>query len=124
MSKDSLHNLSPREAFEDSTLLRVLIDVLPDFIYVKDVQGRYVFSNVAYAKRLGAACPEEIVGKSDLDFYSKESAERQRAEEHDIDFRSGQSLIDREEYNVDEEGNRRWSATTKVPLRNGDGEIA
>ncbi len=123
MSKAPLHNLSPREAFEDSTLLRVLMDVLPDCIYVKDVQGRYVFSNVAHTQRLGVAGPEEIVGKSDLDFYSKELAERYRAEEHEIVVRSGQSLIDREESSVDEEGNRRWSATTKVPLRNGDGEI-
>ena len=123
MSKNPLYNLSPGEALGDSPLLRVLIDFLQNCIYVKDVQGCYGFSNFAYAKKVGAADPEEIVGRSDLDLYSEELAERYRAEEHEI-VRSGQPATDREESSVDEEGNRRWSVTTKVPLRNGDGEIA
>ncbi len=71
---------------------------------------------------MGAAIPEEIAGKSDADFYPEELAERYRADEQEI-LCSGRPLIDKEEPSVDGEGNERRHSTTKVPVRDGNGQI-
>src|SRR5918992_155954 len=122
MNQYPLHTLSTQNGLDDFSLLRTLIDALPEQIYVKDTEGRYVLNNLAHVRALGAASPEQIAGKSDFDFYPEELAERYRADERGV-LDSGRPLIDEEEPSVDEEGNERWHSTTKVPLRNGDGEI-
>jgi PAS domain S-box-containing protein len=99
-----------------------LIDSLPEHVYVKDAEGRYILNNAQHVKDLGAASPEEVAGKSDFDFYARELAEQYRADEHEI-IRSGRPLIGKEEPCMDEEGNSTWHSTTKVPLRDGDGKI-
>src|SRR5918999_300701 len=122
MSQDPLYTLSTENGSADPSLLRTLIDALPEQVYVKDTEGCYVLNNLAHVRALGAASPEQIAGKSDFDFYPEELAERYRADELVV-LDSGRPLIDEEEPSVDEEGNERWHSTTKVPLRNGDGEI-
>jgi PAS domain-containing protein len=99
-----------------------LIDSLPEQVYVKDTEGRYLLNNLAHVRALGAASPEKVAGKSDFDFYPKELAERYRADEREV-LVSGRTLIDKEELSVDGEGNQRWHSTTKVALREGRGEI-
>ena len=105
-----------------TNLLRTLIDSLPDYVYVKDTEGRYLLSNLEHAKALGAASPEEIAGKTDSDFYPSQLVERYRADEREV-IDSGLPLVDKEEPSVDEEGNQRWHTSTKVPLRDGNGKI-
>ena len=122
MTQNPLHNLFGEDKLDGTGLLRTLIDDLPDGVYVKDAEGRYLFSNTKHVEVLGAASSEEVAGKSDFDFYPKELAERYRADEQEI-VRSGRSLVCREEPRVDEEGTRRWYSTTKVPLRDGCGKI-
>ena len=122
MTKLPLRNLSLRIGLVDSSLLRTLIDSLPDQVYVKDTEGRYLLNNREHTKALGAASPEEIAGKTDSDFYPSRLVERYRADEREV-VDSGLPLVDKEEPCVDEEGNERWYTSTKVPLRDGNGEI-
>src|ERR687894_139846 len=122
MNQYPLHTLSTQNGLDDVNLLRTLIDALPEQVYVKDTEGCYVLNNLAHVRALGAASPEQIAGKSDVDFYPEELAERYRADELVV-LDSGRPLIDKEEPSVDGEGDERWHSTTKVPLRNGDGEI-
>jgi PAS domain S-box-containing protein len=122
MSQSFLHKLSTKDALDDSRLLRTLIDSLPEQVYVKDTQGRYVLNNLAHVRALGAASPEELAGKSDFDFYPEELAERYRADEREL-IRSGRPLIDKEEPSVDGEGNERQHSTTKMPLKDGNRQI-
>ncbi|MBI5930807.1 MAG: PAS domain-containing sensor histidine kinase [Chloroflexi bacterium] len=103
-------------------LLRVLIDNLPDFIYYKDAQARFLISNVANTQVLGLHSAEEVVGKSDLDFYPTDLAAQYYADDMGV-IQSGQPLIDHEEIGRDAEGNNRWVLTNKFPLRNRDGQI-
>ena len=58
---------------KERDLLRMVIDNLPDFIYAKDKQGRFILNNPAHAKGLGAASPLEMKGKSDFDFFPQEA---------------------------------------------------
>lgn len=107
---------------DDSSLLRTLVDSLPEQIYVKDIEGRYVLSNLVPARALGAVSPEEVTGKSGFDFYPEELVERYCADEQEV-IRSGRPLIDKEESSVNGEGSERRHSATKVPVRNGNGEI-
>jgi PAS domain S-box-containing protein len=122
MTKMPLRKPTPRGGLGDSRLLRTLIDSLPDQLYVKDTEGHYLLNNLEHAKALGAVSPEEIAGKTDSDFYPSQLVERYRADEREV-VGSGLPLVDKEEPIVDEEGNERWHATTKVPLRDGNGKI-
>ena len=122
MSQRFLHKLSARDALENFSMLRTLIDILPEQVYVKDTEGHYVLNNLAHLRALGAASPEEVAGKSDSDFYPEELVERYRADEWGV-IRSGQPLIAKEEPSLDAEGNQRRHSTTRMPLKDENGEI-
>ena len=107
---------------EERNLLRTLIDNLPDAIYAKDTQGRYVVKNLADVRLMGAASPEEVIGKTDFDYYPDEIAARFSADDQTV-IRSGQPLINREEQNISAAGGQRWVLTTKAPWRDNKGQI-
>jgi PAS domain S-box-containing protein len=107
---------------EERNLLRTLIDNLPDFIFVKDTQSRFVINNAEHLRVLGAAEQSEVFGKTDFDLFPRELAEGYYADEQEV-IRSGEALIGREEPVVNRTGQRRWLSTTKVPLRDSLGEI-
>ena len=52
----------------DSSILHVLMETIPDRIYFKDLQSRFVRNNVAHARWIGAASPDDCVGKTDFDY--------------------------------------------------------
>jgi len=66
---------------EERMLLRTLIDNLPDLIYVKDEAGRFLVVNTATLRHFGAVRQEDVVGKTDFDFFPLELASRYRADE-------------------------------------------
>ncbi len=108
---------------EERNLLRTLIDNLPDHIYVKDTESRCLLANTSTARLLGVTTPDEIVGKTDSDFFPPELARQYYAEERAI-IESGQPMINCEELSIDPAGNKRWFSVTKVPFRDSQGNIA
>jgi PAS domain S-box-containing protein len=109
---------------EELTLYRTLLDSLPDLIYAKDTEGRFILVNAAQARYMGRTTPDELLGKSDFDFYPPELAEQYHADELAI-LESGQPLIDHEEINIDHQlGGQTWTLTTKIPFRDNQGRLA
>jgi len=106
---------------EDRNLLRSLIDNLPDYIYVKDTRYRYIIDNIAHRRFLGASTEEEVIGKTVGDFFPKEFVEQFSRDDQSI-IEKGEILVNREELLV-VAGKRRWHSTTKVPLRNNEGQV-
>jgi diguanylate cyclase (GGDEF)-like protein/PAS domain S-box-containing protein len=106
----------------DQDLLRTLMDSLPDAIYFKDRESRFVRINRALAAMIGVADPAEAVGKTDFDFYERPYAQRAFEAEQEI-LRSGQPLVDSEEKMVGRDGKERWFSATKLPLRDPDGAV-
>jgi len=104
----------------EESLLRTLIDHLPDLIYVKDLDSRILVVNQALAKLLGFDDPHQLVGKTDFDTYPREMAEKFFRCEQDILF-SGTPMVDREAEIVDNHGNKRYVLSTKVPFSDRDG---
>ena len=105
----------------ERSLLRTVINLLPDFVYVKDRDSRLVTANAAYANFLGAESPEELSGRTDEDFYPAEAAAGYRRDE--LRVLEGSSIFNQEE-SVTSLGNQpRFLLTTKVPLRDPSGNI-
>jgi len=107
---------------QERDLLRTLIDQLPDYIYVKDTQGRFLAANLAVARLMQAPAPEALLGRTDADFYPPPLAEQYRRDEELI-FRTGRPLINKEEPHQDASGQRRAVLTTKLPMRDPHGRI-
>ncbi len=103
-------------------LLRTLFDNLPDCIYAKDRACRKTLANPADLKNLRCRTEAEALGKTDLDFFSKEEADRFMADDRTV-METGQAVIDREESFLDDQGRKRWLLTTKLPLRDPGGRI-
>ena len=105
----------------ERVLLRNLIDNVPDRIYAKDAEGRFIICNEAMIRRMGMTSMTELVGKSDFDFLPREMAQRFRADELAI-LQSGIPMINREEPLSSEDGTiTRWNLATKVPLLDKQG---
>jgi len=102
--------------------LRALIDNIPDFVYVKDTECRFVIANAAVARLMGAEKAEDLLGKTDFDFYPREMAMGFYEDEQRI-LRSDEPCFNREERNVDGAGNEFHVLTTKVTLHDSEGRV-
>ena len=103
-------------------ILHALIDNVPDFMFVKDTQSKFVVANAQTARALRAGTPKDLVGKTDFDFFPPEMAKAFFEDEQEV-LRTGEPLYNREEAALDENGNQIQILTTKVPVRDGQGKI-
>ena len=104
----------------DVKLLRALIDTLPDFLYAKDIDCRFVIANKSVAEAMHST-PSELSGRCDSDFYPPDIA-KSYLEDDQFVMRSGESLINRSERAKDGHGNDIIILTTKVPLTDEHGK--
>ena len=103
-------------------LLQAILDNVPDRIYFKDTQSRFLKLSKALATRLGVKDPEAAVGKTDFDFNPAEKAEEFFQDEQRI-IRTGEALINKTERQILPNGETAWTSTTKVPLRDKTGKV-
>jgi PAS domain S-box-containing protein len=120
---DEIWRQAHLELDNDRVMLRALIDNIPDFMYVKDMQGRFLLANLHLARAVGANSPEELLGKTDFDYFPKELATSYYADEQQV-MRSGKPLVDHEEKCQDSQGNTTQILTTKVLLRDAGGQVS
>jgi PAS domain S-box-containing protein len=107
---------------KERNMLRALIDNVPDFIYVKDTSSRFIVANAHAARMMGAETPDELLGKTDFDYYPREMASAFCEDEQNV-IRSGQPIFNREEKCLDSAGSEIHILTTKVPLRDSQGQV-
>jgi two-component system cell cycle sensor histidine kinase/response regulator CckA len=106
----------------EHNLLRTVIDIIPDHVFVRDRASRHLINNRAQLGQLRVETLEETIGKTDFDFYPPEMA-RKFLEANEQVMSSGQTQADIEEEIPGAHGERLWWATTKVPLRDNDGTV-
>ncbi len=111
-----------QEHGQDRSLLHTLLDKLSDRVFVKDREERFITANTAYLKACGVETLDEIVGKTDADFFPPELVEQYQADERVV-IELGTPLHDRLEQVKDRTGSSKWFLTTKVPLFNNNGNI-
>jgi PAS domain S-box-containing protein len=111
------------ELAAERDLLGMLMENSPDMIYFKDRQSRFLRASKAFADRLGGRSPESIVGRTDFEIYSEEHARPAFEDEQEI-IRTGKPLIGKIEKETWQDDRVTWVLTSKMPLRDKDGEIA
>jgi PAS domain S-box-containing protein len=118
----SEHKRAEAELLQERALLHSLMDHVPDSIYFKDAQSRFIRISKALANHFGIADPTQAVGKTDFDFFTEEHARQAFLDEQAM-IRTGQPVIGKEEKETWEGGRQTWVSTTKMPLRDQGGKI-
>lgn len=102
--------------------LQAVINAIPDYVYVKDVDLRFVFCNVAKAQSMGTIQAQEIYGKTDDDFYPPDIVLQNRKDDLQV-LVTGIPLLNQEEITTDHNGLHIWVSSNKIPLRDQEGKI-
>ncbi|MCW5627010.1 MAG: PAS domain S-box protein, partial [Burkholderiales bacterium] len=105
----------------ERSLLRTLIDALPDLVFTKDLEGRYVLCNAATLQHVGARTPEDVIGQRIFDVYERDLARQYHDDDEQV--LRGATVLNREERGVTADGREVWFLTTKVPIRAADGTV-
>ncbi len=106
---------------QEQYLLNVLLDNVPDSIYFKDTRSRYTRVGKALAAVHGLE-PEQMVGTSDFDYFTKDYAQATYEMEQRI-IRTAQPLINIETCEFWPDRSPTWASVIKMPLRDKDGKI-
>ncbi len=107
---------------DQHNLLSSIIDTMPDHIFVKDVNGRYVMDNRAHRNFLQLSEDNSIEGKTVFDFFNPQLAALYDAGDQEV-LRTGVAQRNREEPGVLQSGSEIWLSTTRVPLRDPSGRV-
>ncbi len=107
---------------ESRQMLQLVLDHIPERVFWKDHDCRYLGCNRACAVDAGVASPEAIVGKTDYELSWRASAEALRADDHEV-IRSGQAKIGYEGPRTYADGQIRWVRTSKAPLYGPGGGV-
>ncbi len=102
--------------------LKIFMDYIPDAVFFKDRNGKYLKVNSAEVFKLGFNSEKAIIGKTVYDFYPKDKAKKISQEEEKI-ISSGK-ILNKEQEVIFPDGKKHWVHTTKVPFPDEDGEIA
>lgn len=103
-------------------LLSILLDTVPDSVYFKDVDSRFIRLSRSCAHKLGLDDPRDAIGKSDADFFDRQHAKEALADERRI-IETGEMILAKIEKESYTDRPDTYCSTTKVPLRNQNGEI-
>src|SRR5271157_4858981 len=107
---------------EHILLLEALEENIPDTIYFKDTQGRFLHLSKAHVRAFNLVSTTEVLGMTDFDFFSDEHARAAFEDEQRI-IRTGEPIIDKEEKETWLDRPATWVLTTKMPLRDPHGNI-
>jgi sigma-B regulation protein RsbU (phosphoserine phosphatase) len=99
-----------------------LLEKIPDQVYFKDRQGRFLRASRAVAEYLDVTDPDELIGKSDFDFWSEDTA-REAAEDERRIMETGKPMVGKVERLVHPDGRVTWDYTTKMPLLDSNGNV-
>ncbi|MBE9085056.1 PAS domain S-box protein, partial [Tolypothrix sp. LEGE 11397] len=110
-----------RELQESRTMLRLVLDTIPQRVFWKDCESRYLGCNPSFANDCQQT-PDEIIGKTDLDLTWSEFAHLYQADDAFV-INTKTAKLGYEEPNVNLNGEQVWLRTSKVPLTNSTGEV-
>lgn len=103
-------------------LLQTIIDTAPVRVFWKDRNLRYLGCNPLFARDAGRQSPVDMVGKDDFAMGWAAQADRYRADDQQV-MGSGRSILNYEEPQTTPDGQTIWLRTSKVPLRDADGQV-
>ncbi|MBN2520819.1 MAG: PAS domain-containing protein [Bacteroidales bacterium] len=121
MQKKELLNVQ-EEMEKEKTLMDALMENIPDSIYFKDQQSRFIRASHSMVKKFQVSSIEKLYGKTDFDFHGKQHAQEAFNDEQNI-IKTGKPIINIVEKEEFDDGRLSWGSTTKMPLKDKEGKI-
>ena len=115
------HHMEEQLTYEHD-LLSALLENVPDRIYIKDTESRFIKASAALARRLNLQSTNEIIGKTDYDFHPEEQAKEFHEDEQRV-ILTGKSVVNKVEQQTSVDGRTVWASVSKVPFRNRSGMV-
>lgn len=116
------HRKTEAKLANQQYLLKTLMDNIPDHIYFKDMDSRFIQINKSHAEWFDLKSADEAIGKTDSDFFAPEHAQKAFDDEKKI-IQTGEPLIGIEEAENWPDGHETWASTSKMPLRDSKENI-
>ena len=121
----AIHDITERKKSDEekarqASLINLLLDSIPDIIFFKDLEGVYVGCNPAFTELIGLS-KNEIIGKTDYDFFDKENADWFR--QHDQEMLKTNHTRNNEEWVTYPDGRKALLDTLKTPYWDNDGKL-
>ena len=114
-------NAQVKDQQHEREMLRTLLDYIPDSVYFKDEQNRFVMVNHAKATHADVTS-KDMIGKTDFDFMEHDEGTRSFNDDTAI-MQSGKAIINKIERRELPNGLARWTSVTKIPRYDPDGDI-
>lgn len=114
--------MADMHAMEDRDLFRNLINFLPDNIYYKNRESRFVMANEATARKMGVATPSDLIGCKDTHFFADDTTDVARQEELEI-MRTGVPITNRIHRESWKGGKNSWCRLSKFPWHDSQGQV-
>ncbi|MCG8649965.1 MAG: PAS domain-containing protein, partial [Pirellulales bacterium] len=103
-------------------LLSTLLETVPDSIYFKDADSRFIRLSRSCARKFGLDDPRDAIGKSDADFFRPQHAKQALADERRV-METGEAILAKIECETYPDREDTWCSTTKVPLKDKTGRV-
>ena len=110
------------DLIQERDILQIFMDNIPDTVYFKDQESRFVRINKTQAQFLNVNDPQAAIGKTDFDFQPTELAQKFIEEERQI-IATNQPIINRVEFNPTADGMPHWLSVTKLPVNDSSGRV-
>jgi PAS domain S-box-containing protein len=110
------------ELFKEKSMFANFLDAVPEYVYFKDLQSRFIRISKSLIRLHGVRDDSELLGKSDADLFGKEHSQKAFNDEQTI-IRTGEpiyNMVEREDHG---DGSITWVETSKMPLRDLNGQI-
>lgn len=105
----------------ETALLNSMLETLPDYIYFKDTESRFIRISESMVGLFNAKSSDEVIGKTDFDYHSRKDARKYFEEEQKI-INEEKGFVDEIRQGVDEKGEQIWTSTTKLPMFDSTGK--
>ena len=113
-----MQNLYERE----QKLQQYFMDYVPDSIYFKDTESRFIKANKATLRKMGLSSIDDLIGKTDHHFFDNEHAEAAKKDEEDI-IKNVKPILNKIEKETWSDGTVTWASSTKIPLKDDQNNI-
>jgi PAS domain S-box-containing protein len=110
-----------KEASYEQSLMQTLLNNIPDYVYFKDKNRRFVSASNSFRDLFGCSM-EDIIGKKDEDLFPEEIAEETVSDDRHV-IETGIPLVNKEEGGESVGEGEHWVLTTKLPWRDNKGDI-
>ncbi|AGB02000.1 PAS domain S-box protein [Methanoregula formicica] len=114
--------IAEEAVFQSQQMLQTVLDTIPQRVFWKDRSSVFLGCNKPLAQDVGYSDPADMIGKTDYDHSSAATAEHFQEDDREV-METGQPKIHFEEQQIRPNGSTSWLRTSKVPLRNREGEI-